>query len=118
MSAPTPQLTEVTSTTFWEFVGKNRFVLVHFWAAWNGSDFVMRRLLESQLPVDVFVPISFAHLDVDKPENQELRRRHNVLNVPFLAFYRDGVLVRTVTGMRAPEIISEHLKELVHECAA
>ncbi len=114
MPAPSSQLTQLTNDTFWEFVRENRFAVVHFWAAWNGHDFMMRNLLESQIPKEVSELIALAQLDIDPHAHQEVCRLHNVLNVPFLALYRGGLLVRTVNGMRTPEAITEHFKDLVY----
>ena len=118
MPAVSPQVAQLTGATFWEFVGGHRFVAVHFWAAWNGSDFIMKKLLGSQIPKDLCDLVALAELDIDAPAHQELCRKHNVLNVPFLAFYREGLLVSTVTGMQSPEVISERLRELVYGRAA
>ena len=103
----------LTHETFAEFVRVHRFVVIHFWASWNGVDHMMQRLLETQIPGDVREQVVFASLDVEPPAQQEIARQHEVLNLPFLAFYRDGSLVRSVTGMREPEVITDYLRELV-----
>ena len=118
MPTTTPQLTALTSATFSEFVRAHRFVVIHFWAAWNGYDPVMQRLLESQIPDDVRELVTLARLDIDLPAHHELCRQHNFRNVPFLAFYRDGLLIRSVTGMRTPEVITDYFRELVYGPAA
>ncbi len=114
MPTTTPQHTPLTSDAFSEFVRGHRFVVIHFWAAWNGYNSLMQRLLESQIPDDLRESVLFARFDIDPPAHHELCRQHNVLNVPFLAFYRDGSLIRSVTGMRTPEVITEYLRELVY----
>lgn len=106
------------SDTFSEFVRAHRFVVIHFMAPWNSYDPLMQRLLESHTPRDLRDFVAFARFDIDPPEHHELCRQHNVLNVPFLAFYRDGSLIRNVTGMRTPEVITEYLRELVYGPAA
>jgi hypothetical protein len=118
MPIPSPQQTQLTNETFSEFVRAHRFVVIHFWAAWNGDDHMMQRLLESQIPGELREHAAFAQFDIDPPAHHDLCRQHNVLNVPFLAFYRDGLLARTVTGMRTPEVIAEYLRELIHGPAA
>ena len=107
----------LTSDRFSEFVSGHQFVLIHFWAAWNGYDPLMQRLLESQIPDRLRELVMFASFDVDPPEHHELCRRHDIRNVPFLEFYRDGSLIRSVTGMQTPEVIIEHLQELVYGSA-
>ena len=118
MPTTTPSHTPLTSDTFSEFVRGNRFVVIHFWAAWNGHDAMMQRLLESQTPEDLRASVSFARLDIAPPAHHELCRQHNVLNVPFLAFYRDGLRMRSVTGMRTPEVIAEYVRALVYGSVA
>ena len=118
MPAPSPQQTQLTSETFSEFVRGHRFVVIHFWAAWNGYDYTMQKLLESKIPGELRERATFAQFDNDPPAHHEICRQHNVLNVPFLAFYRDGSLARSVTGMRKPEVIAEYLRELAYGSAA
>ncbi len=118
MPAATPQQTPLTSETFFEFARAHRFVVIHFWAAWNGYDQIMQRLLDSQIPSDLRERIAFGRFDIDPPAHHEICSQHHVLNVPFLALYRDGSLMRAVTGMWKPDVITEHLRELVHETVA
>jgi len=42
----------------------------------------------------------------------EICRQHKIVNIPFLAIYRDGSLVGTVTGLHKQKIL-ERLAELV-----
>jgi hypothetical protein len=41
----------------------------------------------------------------EPPEHHEICRRHDIRNIPFLAFYRDGSLVGTVTGLQKQEVL-------------
>jgi len=75
----------------------------------------MRTLIESQISDDQCDRVAFAALDVDPEEHREICNRHKILNVPFLAFYRDGFLTRTTTGLLAKEIVLQFLKELVDD---
>ena len=100
-----PYGTPLTSDSFYEFVRMHRFVVIHFWAPWNGYDPLMKRLLEARVPAEFNDLIAFASLHADLQAHNELCRQHNVLNVPFLAVYRDGSLIRSVTGMRTPEVV-------------
>lgn len=105
-------MTALTAASFSQFVAANRFTVVHFWAVWNGYDIEMKRILTSEVPSELQSLISFATFDIDPPENHAICRHHDLLNVPFLAFYRDGSLVRTVTGLRKPHEIIGYLREL------
>ena len=97
--------------TFLEFLVSNRFVVVHFWAPWNERDRLMERLLAS-LASDKASQVAFASLNIDMPEHIELARQHKVFDVPLLAFYRDGLLIRTTTGMHTRGVLARHLREL------
>jgi len=94
-------------------VSAHRFAIIHFWAVWNGYDVKMKGLLQEHVPLDLRNRIAFGRLDVDPPEHCDLCRQHNLLNIPFLALYRDGVVVETLTGMREPEVVVQHLTRLV-----
>jgi thiol-disulfide isomerase/thioredoxin len=97
--------------TFLEFLIGHRFVVIHFWAPWNERDRLMERLLAS-LALDKASQVAFASLNIDLPEHIELARQHKVFDVPLLAFYRDGLLVRTTTGMHTRGALTKHLREL------
>ena len=90
--------------------------MIHFWAVWNGYDVKMKDILTRQVPVEVRERIAFGSFDVDTPEHLEICRQHAVRNIPFLAFYREGALVRTVTGgVGHPEETISYLRELVSD---
>src|SRR6266566_9826449 len=112
-----PQQTALTHLLFGEFVRAHKFAMIHFWATWHGDDVQMKQLIESQIPGDLLGRVAFATFEVDPAEHHEICRQHNLLNVPFLAFYRDGSLVRTSTGLAAAEVIIQYLTELVDEGA-
>jgi thioredoxin-like negative regulator of GroEL len=110
-----PKRTPLTRESFVKFVRGHKFAVVHFWASWNDHDVRMKKLLESEIPSDLSERIAFATFEVDPAEHHEICRQHKVLNIPFLAFYRDGALVRTSTGVLAPEVITQYFKNLVDE---
>jgi hypothetical protein len=52
--------------------------------------------LESQqIPNDLADKIAFATFDVDQAGHGEICLEHKIRNIPFLAFYRDGSLIRS-----------------------
>ena len=117
MQISMPQQTPLTHTSFSEFVSAHQFAVIHFWASWNAYDIQMRRLIESQIPDEFRECVAFAMFDIDPAEHHEICRQHRVLNVPFLAFYRAGSLVRTETGLPKPELFAGFLRDLVHASA-
>ena len=98
-------MTEVTHALFQDFVRANRFVVIHFRADWNLYDAEMKAILESQTPAGTGDPIALGTFDTEPAEHHDICREHKIRNIPFLAFYRDGVLVHTLTGMRNPDEI-------------
>ena len=90
-------MTALTDKSFAAFTSANKFALIHFWAEWNRYDDELKATLEGGVPSQV--PIGT--LDTDPLEHHDLCRSHQVRNLPFLALYRDGVLVTTVTGLLA-----------------
>jgi thioredoxin-like negative regulator of GroEL len=106
-------MTELTHASFLDFVSGNRFVVVHFWAKWNNCDSRMKSILVSQIPKELGTQVAFGMLDTDPAEHHDLCTQHKILNLPYLAFYRDGSLVLTLTGTPKPEEIIGCLQELV-----
>ncbi len=98
-------MSTVTHLTLTEFVSTHRFAVVHFWACWNSYDLQMKAFLETEVPQYLRKQIAFATLDTDPPEHHNLCRTYNVLNLPFLALYRDGALITTVTGIQKQNIL-------------
>jgi hypothetical protein len=97
-----------------EFLRKHRFVAIHAWAHWNQYDNQMRKVLESLASEPMWLAVAFARIDVTLPQNHAFCRRLNVINLPFLPFYRDAVIIQSAIGMKAPDAIAAYLRELVH----
>jgi hypothetical protein len=106
-------VTDLTHESFPAFVSRHHLVVVHFWAAWNGYDLEIKRCLEQRVPLDLCNRIAFGRLDVDPPEHWELCKQHQILNVPFLAFYRDGVFAEGLIGRHDDLVVVEHLRRFV-----
>ncbi len=106
-----PTISPLTHATLDEFVRAHRLAVIYYWAEWNESDIVMQQQLDSQIPVELSAQFAFGCFDVDPPEHHETCRRHGVLNLPFLEFYREGLLIRTITGISRPEVLLECLRE-------
>ena len=109
------KMTELTHTSFQEFVRANGFAVIHFWAPWNCYDEKMEDLLRDQIPTELAHVIAVGMFDTDPVEHHDICRKHMVHNLPFLALYRGGSLVQTLTGMRKPDEIVACLRELVSE---
>jgi thioredoxin-like negative regulator of GroEL len=80
---------------------------VHFWAVWNGHDARMTKILERVIPTEMRVVIAVGTLDTDRPEHWPICRELKVLNLPFLAFYRDGSLIHPVVGLKESDGVEQ-----------
>jgi len=106
-------MTELTQATLEDFVQANRFAVVHFWASWNGYDVRMKNILASEVPEELSRVVAIGRLDTERTEHHDLCRRYEIRNLPFLTFYREGLLVETLTGLRESVEIIGHLQRLV-----
>jgi Thioredoxin len=106
-------MTDLTSASFLSFVEANRYAVVHFRAEWNGYDAKMKNLLESRVPGDISKKIAFGSFDTGPAEHWAICREHRVLGVPFLAFYRDGKLVKTLSGLREEDVLIGQFRDLL-----
>ena len=106
-----PEIAALTATSFREFIRANNSVLVHFWACWNSYDGEQRKIIEAEIPESIASRIAFASLNVDLPENHTICAELKILNLPFLAFYRDDALVHRRTGVLRGDQLLELLQE-------
>ena len=104
---------ELTEATLEDFVQTNRYAVVHFWASWNGYDVRVKNILTSEIPEQVSKVVAVGRLDTEPVEHHDLCKRYEIRNLPFLAFYRDGSLIETVTGIGEPAEIIGHLQRLI-----
>ena len=70
-------------------------VIVEFMGVWSGPCVAMD-LIFSDLAKEFAEEFIFAKVDID--EQQQLRKEHNIENVPVLMVFKDGKLVRTEAG--------------------
>jgi thioredoxin-like negative regulator of GroEL len=98
-------MSPLTGSSIPDFVRAHKFAVIHFWASWNLLDVRVRSFLETEIPAEFRERVAFGTLEVDPPENWEICRQHEIRNIPFLAFYRDGSLIATVTGLQWEEIL-------------
>jgi thioredoxin 1 len=77
-------------------------VIVHFWAPWNGYDDAFAERLADSARACGALGHCRSH-NTDDPSWSEDLARWGVVNVPALAFFRNGKHVETVIGLRPVE---------------
>jgi thioredoxin 1 len=100
----------VTDTTFAdEVLGATRPVVVDFWAPWCGPCRAVTSALE-QLAAEI-AEVEFVMLDID--ENPVTASRYDVLSIPTVIVFADGLPAETVIGARSPSHFRRVLERVV-----
>lgn len=84
---------------FDELIKDNSRVLVDFYAQWCGPCKMIAPVLETLASENTDVVI--AKLDVDIAENRETVKKFNVMSIPTLMMFVDGVLVNVANGYQS-----------------
>ncbi|GBG94518.1 thiol-disulfide isomerase / thioredoxin [Ligilactobacillus salitolerans] len=86
--------------------------LVDFWADWCGPCHMLEPVLE-ELEDDFAGQINFASLDVE--EHQNLAQQFNVMSIPTLILFKDGVAKEKITGYKPKKALSQYLEQKISE---
>jgi thioredoxin 1 len=101
----------LTDATFSEAVsGADRPVLVDFTAAWCGPCKTISPILD-ELSVDHAAKLQIAKIDVD--ENPATTRRYDVMSMPTLILFKDGVPDRRFVGARGKHHLLAELDDIL-----
>jgi thioredoxin 1 len=102
-------LTHLTDATFDETVnGASKPVLVDFTAAWCGPCHALSPILE-EVAGEHADKIEIVKLDVD--ENPAITRRFDVMSMPTLILFKDGVPAKRMVGARGKNHLLEELSD-------
>ena len=107
-----PASPPVTSNSIQNVLDSNSVVLIHFWAAWNGTDPPM----DNQLTVatrKVSFAVHLASCNVDDPQCVDLCKRCGVVNIPYVGVFVDGELRPGIMGLREADQIVTSVTESV-----
>ena len=104
-------VTHLTDATFAEAIGSAELpVLVDFTAAWCGPCKMISPILD-ELSVEQADRLQIAKIDVD--ENPATTVRYDVMSMPTLILFKDGVPQRKLIGARGKQHLLEELADVI-----
>ena len=101
---------EVTDQNFTELVGSETPTLVDFWAEWCGPCKMMNGPLEEIAGANSG-KLTVAKLNVD--ENQSTAMSHEVMSIPTMIIFKDGVEKKRLVGARSKAQLESELAEFI-----
>jgi len=102
-------VTELTDTTFDEFIEKNSLVLVDCWAPWCRPCLMLAPTIE-ELSSELKGTAAIGKLNTD--ENEGISRRFGINAIPTMLVFKDGVMAEPLIGLMEKETIKKYLLSL------
>ena len=104
-------ITELTDATFDEEIGAaSEVVIVDFWAEWCGPCKMVAPVLE-EIASEYAGRIRIGKLDVD--ENPDVSRRFEIMSIPTLMVFQDGVPKKRLIGAKGKGQLLQELAEFL-----
>jgi thioredoxin 1 len=104
-------LIELTDATFEEEVnGSDQPILIDFWAEWCGPCKLIAPILE-ELATEYDGRLRVAKVDVD--ECPDVARRYEVMSIPTLVLFQDGVAKKRMIGAKGKGQLTQELAEFL-----
>src|SRR5262249_22305232 len=102
----------VSPEMYLDFIKSKPVAVIHFWASWNRYDDEMKARL-NQIDATFSDQIAVGYVDIDQEQMWELAKELKVLNLPALAYYKNGEHIETTIGLSTKEQIEANLKNLL-----
>ncbi|CAN5873127.1 thioredoxin [soil metagenome] len=102
------EIQTITDSTIDEAIGSDRPVLVDFWAEWCGPCKMIAPIL-AEIAVENPESITVAKLNID--ENPQSSGRFDVMSIPTMIVFKDGVEKKRIVGARPKAAILQELSE-------
>ncbi len=104
-------ISTLTDTTFEEEIGAaDQAVIVDFWAEWCGPCKMIAPILE-EIASEQHGKLRVAKLNVD--DNPDVARRYEIMSIPTLLVFRDGVLKKRLVGAKGKAQLLQELAEFL-----
>lgn len=98
-------IVDATTQTFDTEISSG-LTLVDFWAPWCGPCRMIAPVLE-ELAAEMSDTVKIVKVDVD--ENQEVAMKYEVMSIPTMILFKDGVAVAKTMGFQPKEALQEFI---------
>lgn len=99
-----------TDAGFNDLINGDKPVLVDFWAEWCGPCRMVGPIVE-EIAGEYEDKLSVAKLNVD--ENPQTAMEYDVMSIPTLIVYQDGVEKKRIVGARPKQALLQELGEFI-----
>ncbi|MFO7807469.1 MAG: thioredoxin [Candidatus Moraniibacteriota bacterium] len=91
-----------------EVLKSDKPVLVDFWAPWCGPCQMMGPIID-ELAEEVEGKAKVGKVNID--ENSSIAQKYGIMSIPTLIIFKDGEIVKQITGVQSKEALMEELKK-------